>query len=192
MDRPVSFEQEVLPHLDAVYRFALRLTGSPADAQDLVQETFLRAFRAWDQYTPGTRAKSWLFTICRNVFLRQRKREKRRDETTRQAAQESDVAGAGVGEVPVFAAAYQTDPEGQFFKGLVDESIVAAIDRLPPDFRDAVVLSDMEGLSYNEIAEVLDIPVGTVKSRLFRGRRQLQQVLYQYAAEAGVTHSPVG
>src|SRR4051812_32877093 len=134
MDRPVTFEQEVIPHLDAVYRFALRLTGSPADAEDLVQETFLRAFRAWDQYTPGTRAKSWLFTICRNVFLRQKKREKRRDETTLQAAQESD-ANNGVGEVPVFSAAYQDDPEGEFFRGLVDDSILAAIDRLPPDFR---------------------------------------------------------
>src|SRR5437868_1356136 len=116
MDRPVSFEEEILPHLDAVYRFALRLTGNPSDAEDLVQETFLRAFRAWDQYTPGTRAKSWLFTISRNAFLRQKKREKRRDETTRQAALESaDTTGVPVGEVPVFNAAYQTDPEGQFF-----------------------------------------------------------------------------
>jgi RNA polymerase sigma-70 factor (ECF subfamily) len=186
MNRPASFEQEVLPHLDAVYRFALRLTGSPSDAEDLVQETFLRAFRAWDQYTPGTRAKSWLFTICRNVFLRQRKREQRRDETTRQAALETDTSGNHVGEIPVFATAYQTDPEGEFFNSLVDDNILAAIDRLPPDFRDAVILSDLEGLSYAEIADLLEIPVGTVKSRLFRGRRQLQQVLYDYAAETGV------
>src|SRR5439155_13306466 len=98
-----------------------------------------RAFRAWDQYTPGTRAKSWLFTISRNAFLRQKKREKRRDETTRQAALESaDTSGVPAGEVPVFNAAYQTDPEGQFFNGLVDDSIIEAIDKLPPDFRDAV------------------------------------------------------
>src|SRR5687767_15823734 len=106
-----SFEEEALPHLDAVYRFALRLTGTPADAEDLVQETFLRAFRAWDQYTPGTRAKSWLFTICRNVFLRQRKREQRRDETTRQAALESDTNGNHAGEIPVFTTAYQARSE---------------------------------------------------------------------------------
>src|SRR5690606_8230101 len=86
MDRNASFEAEALPHLDAVYRFALRLTGSPADAEDLVQETFLRAYRAWDQYTPGTRAKSWLFTICRNTFLRQRERSVRHDEILQQAA----------------------------------------------------------------------------------------------------------
>jgi RNA polymerase sigma-70 factor, ECF subfamily len=190
MDRPASFEEEVLPHVDAVYRFALRLTGSPSDAEDLVQETFLRAFRAWDQYTPGTRAKSWLFTICRNVFLRQRKREQRRDETTRQAAMETDTSGNHVGEIPVFTTAYQTDPEGQFFRGIVDNRILAAIDRLPPDFRDAVVLSDLEGLAYQEIADLLDIPVGTVKSRLFRGRRQLQQVLFEYAAQSGVVHVP--
>lgn len=185
MDRNESFQQEALPHLDAVYRFALRLSGSPADAEDLVQETFLRAFRAWDQYTPGTRAKSWLFTICRNVFLRQRKRERRREETVRDAAAEVDTRGMQTGEVPVFSTAYQYDPEGQFFGDIVDAGILAAIDKLPDDFRDTVVLSDLEGLAYAEIAELLDIPVGTVKSRLFRGRRLLQQMLYEYATETG-------
>ncbi len=181
-DRTRSFQEEALPHLDAVYRFALRLSGSAADAEDLVQETFLRAFRAWEQYTPGTRAKSWLFTICRNVFLRQRKRDQRRDETVRQAAQEADTGKVRTSEIPVFAAAYQYDPEGEFFSSLIDDTILAAIEALPPDFRDAVVLSDLEGLAYAEIADVLAIPVGTVKSRLFRGRRLLQQALYQFAS----------
>lgn len=185
MDRKSSFEAEALPHLDAVYRFALRLSGSPADAEDLVQETFLRAFRAWEQYTPGTRAKSWLFTICRNIFLRQRERSVRHDEIVQKAAGSARKAGTESTEDPLFANASVDDPEGNFFRELVDDSILAAIDELPDEFRDAVILSDLEGLSYAEIAEVLDIPVGTVKSRLFRGRRQLQEKLYAYAVEYG-------
>jgi RNA polymerase sigma-70 factor (ECF subfamily) len=184
-DRLRSFEEEALPHLDAVYRFALRLTGSAADAEDLVQETFLRAYRSWEQYTPGTSAKSWLFTICRNTFLRQRERERRRDEVVERAARESDGPSVPGGELPLFMPAAQSDPEGELFRDMIDESILNAIERLPADFRDAVVLSDLEGLSYAEIASVLDIPVGTVKSRLFRGRRLLQQELYSYAIEEG-------
>ncbi|HEX7091306.1 MAG TPA: sigma-70 family RNA polymerase sigma factor [Longimicrobiales bacterium] len=184
-DRLRSFEEEALPHLDAVYRFALRLAGSAADAEDLVQETFLRAYRSWEQYTPGTSAKSWLFTICRNTFLRQRERERRRDEVVQRAAREGDGPAVPGGELPLFMPAAQSDPEGELFRDMIDESILNAIERLPADFRDAVVLSDLEGLSYAEIASVLDIPVGTVKSRLFRGRRLLQQELYSYAIEEG-------
>ena len=187
MDRLRSFEAEALPQLDAVYRFALRLTGgAAADAEDLVQETFLRAFRAWDQYTPGTSAKSWLFTICRNIFLRQRERERRHDEIVEQvAARDGDGAPSASSELPLFMPAAQNDPEGELFHNMIDASILEAIERLPPDFRDAVVLSDLEGLSYAEIASVLGIPTGTVKSRLFRGRRLLQKELYRYAVEEG-------
>lgn len=186
MDRLQSFEAEALPQLDAVYRFALRLTGGvAADAEDLVQETFLRAFRAWDQYTPGTSAKSWLFTICRNIYLRQRERERRHDEIVEQVARESEAPSSPAGELPLFMPAAQNDPEGELFRNMIDASILEAIERLPPDFRDAVVLSDLEGLSYAEIAAVLGIPTGTVKSRLFRGRRLLQRALYRYAVEEG-------
>lgn len=178
-----SFELEALPHLDAVYRFSLRLTGSPADAEDLVQETFLRAFRSWDHYTPGTRAKSWLFTICRNAFLRQRQQESRRGEVVQQASSP---------EAPLFMPAYQDDPEGSFFSGLVDQTILDHIRNIPAEFREVVLLSDLEGLSYQEITNVLDVPLGTVKSRLFRGRKLLQKVLYDYAREAGVIHSAAG
>jgi RNA polymerase sigma-70 factor (ECF subfamily) len=180
MDKATAFEQEALPHLDAVYRFALRLTGSPADAEDLVQETFLRAWRSWDHYTPGTRAKSWLFTICRNAFLRQRQQESRRSEVIQQAS---------TPETPLFMPAYQDDPEGNFFEGIVDETILAHIDKIPPEFREVVLLSDLEGMSYADIAGVLDVPLGTVKSRLFRGRKLLQKVLYDYARESGVIAS---
>ena len=187
MDRPKhqTFEAEALPHLDAVYRFALRLAGSPSEAEDLVQETFLRAYRAWDQYTLGTRAKSWLFTICRNAFLRQRERDVRRDELVAEAA--GDVGGSegGVRENPLFTGRADYDPEGDFFRGLVDDRILEAIDALPDDFREAVVLTDLQDLSYQEVAAILGIPLGTVKSRLFRGRKLLQERLYEYALESG-------
>lgn len=183
--KPETFEAEALPHLDAVYRFALRLTGSPSEAEDLVQETFLRAYRAWDQYTLGTRAKSWLFTICRNAYLRQRERDVRRDEIVAEAAQSEPEPEVAVNEAPVFAGRADYDPEGDFFRGLVDERILRAIDGLPGDFREAVVLSDLQGLTYQEIADVLEVPLGTVKSRLFRGRKLLQEQLYHFAVESG-------
>lgn len=179
-----SFESEALPHLDAVYRFALRLSGAGDTAEDLVQETFLRAFRSWDQYTLGTSAKSWLFTICRNVFLRQRERSKRHDEILTEKATEG-VVGQISRENPVFAASRDDDPEGDFFRGLVDDRILQAIQGLQEEYRMAVILSDVEGLSYQDVSEVLQVPVGTVKSRLFRGRRALQKVLFDYAVEEG-------
>ncbi len=190
-ERRRSFAREALPHADAVYRFALRLSGSPDQAEDLVQDTFLRAFRSWEQYTPGTRAKSWLFTICRNVFLRQRERRARHDEIM-----EESVAREGTGspatEVvnPLWVDLKDRDPEGEFFHAIVDERILAAIDRLPEEYRTAVVLSDLEGLPYAEIAGLMDVPVGTVKSRLFRGRRQLQRELYDYAVSMGYIPPP--
>lgn len=178
-----GFDEEALPHLDAVYRFALRLSGAPDQAEDLVQETYLRAYRSWDQYTRGTAAKSWLFTICRNVFLRRRERRLRHDEIV-----EGNVGRPGAKESPVnpvWLSVTDTDPEGAFFDAIVDDKIIDAIASLPEEYRTAVVLSDMEGLSYAEIAELMDVPVGTVKSRLFRGRRRLQKALYHYAVEMG-------
>lgn len=182
-DSHTGFEDEALPHLDAVYRFALRLSSAPDQAEDLVQETFLRAYRSWDQYTRGTAAKSWLFTICRNVFLRSRERSKRHDEIVEENV---DRSGAGANPVnPVWVSVLGVDPEGDFFDSIVDGKIVEAIEALPEEYRMAVVLSDVEGLPYAEVAELLEVPVGTVKSRLFRGRRRLQEVLYDYAVEMG-------
>lgn len=178
-----NFLEEAIPHMDAVYRFALRLAGTPDGAEDLVQDTYFRAYRAWDQYTPGTRCKSWLFTICRNVFLRQRERRQRHDEILLESAR--DDASTLSREAPVFAASKDSDPEGDFFKSIVDDEILSAIEELPDEYRMAVVLSDLEDLTYNEIAEVMEVPVGTVKSRLFRGRRQLQKRLHGYAVEMG-------
>lgn len=183
-----GFQEEALVHMDAVYRFALRLTGAPDRAEDLVQETFLRAYRAWDQYERGTRARSWLFTIARNVFLRQEERGKRHDEIVRA---ETRADGPGPGEAgvdvvnPVWVSTMGKDPEGEFFDSIVDDEVLQAIDALPEEYRTAVVLSDVEGLSYQEIGELMGVPVGTVKSRLFRGRRRLQKDLYDFAEEMG-------
>ena len=189
-ENKASFQDEAIPHLDAVYRFALRLSGSPDRAQDLVQDTFLRAFKAWDQYTPGTQCKSWLFTICRNVFLRQRERGQRHDDIV---AENVTRDGPGVSPVnPVWATVAGDDPEGEFFHSIVDKEVLKAIDELPEEYRTAVVLSDVEGLAYNEIAELMEVPVGTVKSRLFRGRRKLQKVLYDYAVEMGYLRAKTG
>ena len=185
-----SFLDEAIPHMDAVYRFALRLAGTQDSAEDLVQDTYFRAFRAWEQYTPGTRCKSWLFTICRNVFLRKRERGQRHDEILTETAYEDPRALSR--EAPVFAASKGTDPEGEFFNSIVDEEILRAIGDLPDEYRVAVVLSDLEDLSYNEIAGIMEIPVGTVKSRLFRGRRQLQDRLHAYAVEMGYIPEAVG
>ena len=180
---PGSFEAEALPHLDAVYRFAVRLSGSPDQAQDLVQDTFVRAFKAWDQYTPGTQCKSWLFTICRNVYLRQWERGQRHDQIV---AERTRPESPGSDEVnPLWSEVDGIDPEADFFKHLVDDEVLRAIEGLPEEFKMPLVLSDVEGLSYQEISDLMDIPVGTVKSRLFRGRRQLQKTLYDYAVEMG-------
>lgn len=178
-----SFEEEALPHMDAVYRFALRLSGSRDRAEDLVQDTFFRAYRAWDQYTPGTRCKSWLFTICRNVFLRQRERTQRHDEIISENVPKDSGSVPAVN--PLWSSTESKDPAGSFFNSIVDAKILEAIDELPEEYRTAVVLSDLEGFSYNEVAEMMEVPVGTVKSRLFRGRRQLQKQLYDYAVSEG-------
>jgi RNA polymerase sigma-70 factor (ECF subfamily) len=171
-----TFEAEALPHLDSLYRMALRLTGESARAEDLVQETMLKAYRAWQQYMPGTNARAWLLTILRNTFINEYRRRKREPVA---------VDLEAVEPYAIFRSVEQTDPEGAFFDRIVDERVLEAIDRLPPDFREVLALSDMEGLSYAEIAAALEIPVGTVKSRLFRARRQLQRELYEHAVEMG-------
>jgi RNA polymerase sigma-70 factor, ECF subfamily len=178
-----GFVEEALPWLDAVYRFALRLTGgNRSEADDLTQETFLRAYRHWDTFTRGTSARSWLFTIARNAFLRSRERQTRRPETLET---DLDFSVEALGASEVYKSIAAADPERQFFDSFVDDEIIQAIESLPVEFREAVVLSDVEGLNYGEIAEVLGVPMGTVKSRLYRGRRQLERKLYDYAVDMG-------
>jgi len=171
-----SFEREALVHLDALYRVALRLTANPADADDLVQETMLKAYRSWDQYQLGTNAKGWLLTILRNSFINEYRRRTRHPETV-------DVDT--IEPFAVFPEIQDEDPQGAFFDRIVDDEVLRAIDGLPEAFRETVVLSDVEGMSYQEIAKIQDVPVGTVKSRLFRARRMLQAKLYGYAVGMG-------
>jgi RNA polymerase sigma-70 factor (ECF subfamily) len=178
-----GFAEEALPWMDAVYRFSLRLTaGDRHKAEDLTQETFLRAYRHWETYTPGTSCRSWLFTICRNAFLRGEERRGRRREVL---DSELDVDDEAISSVQAFAEIRTADPERAFFDSFVDEEVMAAVSRLPDEFREAVVLSDLEGLGYHDIAMVLDVPLGTVKSRLYRGRRLLAQALRDYAVDMG-------
>src|SRR5919202_6334353 len=161
-----SFDAEALPHLDALYRVALRLTGDAAMAEDLVQDTMLKAYRSWRQYRPGTNAKGWLLTILRNTFINDYRRRRLEPVATDNLEAVEPYA--------IYRSVQDTDPEGTFFSRIVDEKVLEAVDALPPEFREVLVLSDMEGMRYAEIAEALQIPVGTVKSRLFRARRQLQ------------------
>lgn len=175
--RTQEFESEALPHLDALYGLALRLTGGDESAaQDLVQETMLRAYRAWDSFELGSNCRSWLMTILRNTFINDYRKRK-----TRPASVNYDE----VAERPVFMDANDADPEGRFFTRIIDREVISAIERLPVDFRIPLVLADVEGLGYQEIADLLEVPVGTVKSRLFRARRRLQRELYEYAIEMG-------
>ena len=171
-----SFDQEALPHLDTLYRVALRLTADPTLAEDLVQDTMLKAYRSWRQYRPGTNAKGWLLTILRNTFINDYRRRKLEPVAMDLEAVEPHA---------IYRDIETADPEGAFFSQIVDEKVLQAVDALPTEFREVLVLSDMEGLHYAEIAETLQVPVGTVKSRLFRARRLLQAALYQHAVEMG-------
>ena len=174
-ERRAQFEQEALVHLDALYSFALKLTRARDDAEDLVSDTVLRAFDRWEQYQLGTNVRAWLFTILYHTFV---SRKRRIDAREVQLPEDPEGWSA-------FEAVGESDPEGKFYDSFIDEEATREIDRLPEDYRTAVVLSDIQGLRYAEIAEILGIPEGTVKSRLFRGRRILQKRLVDYAVEMG-------
>lgn len=180
-DRRDAFETEALPHLDAVYRMALRLAGDESQAEDLTQETVLKAYRSWHQYKSGTNVRAWLLTILRHTFINQYRKAKRSGHTV----DVNEVEG-----FTVFHNVMDVDPEGSFFSRIVDDEVLRAIDRLPEEFRETLVLSDVEQMSYAEIAEITGVPVGTVKSRLFRARQALQKELYDYAVEMGYIKRP--
>ena len=166
----LRFEHEAMPHLDAAYRFARSLTRDAADADDLVQETFVKALAAFDTYEEGTNCKAWLFRILRNTFINQIRA--RRHEVV------MDEVPAGVGGLSSWADAPAfRDPEAAVLLAATREQVEAALEGLPPDFRAAVVLSDVEGLTYKEIADVMGTPIGTVMSRLYRGRRLMRDRL---------------
>ena len=178
-----EFEAEALRHLDALYRTALRMTRSEADAEDLVQETYIRAFRFRDQFTLGTNMKAWLFRILTNTFI---------NTYRRKAAQPEVTDLEGVDEFSLYrrmagdrAASSSPDPEAELLNTVVDTEVTDALEALPEKFRTTVLL-DVEGFSYKEIAEMLGIPIGTVMSRLHRGRKFLQKRLHDLARERGI------
>jgi RNA polymerase sigma-70 factor (ECF subfamily) len=181
-----EFEGLALRHLDALYAAAVRLTRNERDAEDLVQDAFLRAYRFFDKFERGTNIKAWLFKILTNTFInRYRRSVKERsivDGVEREAVKERVISRD--------AADFASDPEQFFFDRLLSDDVVRAVDALPIDFRMVVILADLQEFSYKEIADVLDVPVGTVMSRLFRGRRLLQKALASYAAASGVVQEP--
>ena len=181
-ERDRHFQREALSCLAEVTRFALSLTRNEADADDLVQETYLRAYRSWDRYEPDTECRGWLFTICRHQFLNRRARAQREvaleapEVEARQAAMVHDRVRNG----PF---------EETWLRADLAPAIQRALAELPEVLRSAVVLVDMQDLKYDEAARILEVPIGTVRSRLFRGRRLLQEALLIYAQDAGYAPS---
>lgn len=174
-----EFEEVALVHLDALYRSALRLTHSRAEAEDVVQETCLRAFRNFHRFNPGTNCRAWLFTIMRNTFLNRVKRAAREvlgEDSLGWESRPASVTDLG---------SIRDNPEEQFFQTVLHGDVDRALKALPLVFREAVILADLEGLSYKEVAQVSGCPTGTVMSRLARGRHLLRQALTQFAREHG-------
>jgi RNA polymerase sigma-70 factor (ECF subfamily) len=165
-----AFEDEALSHAEHLYRIALRLSGSPQAAEDLVQEAYLRAFRAWRSYRPGTNLAAWLATILRNAYLDEARKQRRRP--TQESLDEH-------GDYYLYNQLVRAQPEPQdaVVERLSSGAIVESLAQVPPVFREAVVLVDIGEFSYADAAEILDVPIGTVMSRLYRGRRLLKQAL---------------
>lgn len=184
----LEFERLALPWLPDVARFALSLTRSQADADDLVQETYLHAYRSWHTFIPGSDPRRWLFTICKNDFLRSRERAARIARVEAEADAEAETVAAVMGHVRAQDAGY-----GDLFARLdLAPAIDGALGELPDVYRVAVVLVDVEGYSYEEAAAMLKVPIGTVRSRLFRGRRLLQERLIDLARESGIVGPAAG
>jgi len=174
-----DFEKEAIPHMTSVYNFALRLTGDTDDANDLVQETFLKAFRFFDKFERGTNCKAWLFRILKNSFINDyRKQTKEPDKVDYEDVQNFYET---IKSDEINSNHYEHDA----FTNLLDDEISRAIAKLPEDFRTVIILNDIEGFTYEEIADFVDIPVGTVRSRLHRARKMLYSQLYDYAKEKG-------
>jgi len=178
--RSREFEEQVLEHLDLLYAVALRLTRNPADAEDLAQSTIVKALRFHDHFKAGTYIKAWLLTILRNTFINEYRRRVRRPMTVELTGLEAAEETHPHEEAP--AHAVRAD-----LMELLDDEVKQALDALPPDFRGAVIMADLEEMSYKDIAEVMRCPLGTVMSRLYRGRKLLREALQQYAGERGLT-----
>ena len=180
-----AFEKEALPHMDALYRTALRMTKNVGDAEDLVQEAYVKAYRFWDKFESGSNCRAWLFKIMTNVFIN----EYRSKSRSPMAINVDDIDDNFLyGQLATNASG--VNPEKELFAKVLDDDVKKAIEELPEDFRMVVVLSFIEGFSYQEIAEIADLQLGTVKSRLHRGRKLLQKELLEYAIKNGFIKDP--
>src|SRR4051812_19381602 len=181
-EKRAEFERQALVHTDALYGAAYRLTRNPRDAEDLVQDALLRAYRFWDSFQQDSNCKAWLLRIVTNTFINEYQRKKRSREVLDAASAEQEATD---GVLVQAEANDKLSPEQALLMNSVSDDVQRALGSLPDDFRTAVILCDMQGLSYKEIAEIMECPVGTVMSRLFRGRKLLAAALRGFAEQEG-------
>ncbi|HEX5695294.1 MAG TPA: sigma-70 family RNA polymerase sigma factor [Acidimicrobiia bacterium] len=179
-----DFERDAMQYTRQLYSAAMRMTRNPSDAEDLVQETFLKAYRAYHTFEEGTNLKAWLYRILTNTYINKYRKDTRRPSEVDLGSVEDLYLYRRIGSEESAEAARTT--EDRVLEGLVESDIKKAVEDLPENFRLPVLLADLEGFSYKEIAEILDIPIGTVMSRLHRGRKAMQKSLWEFAMKRGL------